>query len=73
MPETTIRTDHAAELAEILQFIADWIAADHEHLETSFAAFIDSRGYDITELQADLNRYSFLLGGNDGQALLHAG
>jgi hypothetical protein len=71
MSETTINTGHAAELAEILQFLADWIAADREHLDTSLAEFIGSRGYHLNELPADLHRYAFLLGGNDGQAFLN--
>ena len=73
MSETTISTDHTSELAEILQFIADWITADREHLDTSLVTFVGSRAYDIAELEADLHRYAFLLGGNDGQAFLDAG
>jgi hypothetical protein len=73
MSETTISTAHAVELGEILQFLADWITTDRERLDTSLATFIGSRGYDISELHADLHRYAFLLGGNDGQPLLDAG
>lgn len=70
MTETTINTGHAAELAEILQFIADWIHTDHEPLATSLTRFVGDPRYNINELEADLTRYAFLLGGNDGQALL---
>ena len=72
MTETTISTAHAAELAEILQFLADWIATNNEPLATSLTNFVGGRGYDINELEADLTRYAFLLGGNDGQTLLDA-
>ena len=73
MSEITIRADHAAELAEMLTFIADWTAADRERLTASLEAFLGSAAYNIAELHADLQRFAFLLGGSDGQAILDAG
>ena len=70
---THLDDQHAAELGEMLQFLADWIAADRQPLAASLTTFLGSRGYDINELETDLQRYAFLLGGNDGQALLDAG
>ena len=36
-------TADAAELAELLQFLADWLAADQTHLDTSLARFVGNR------------------------------
>lgn len=72
MPNITVDTGDAAELTELLQFLADWLAADHAHLDTSLAHFIGNRAYDLNQLRADLHRFGFLLGGNDGETLFHA-
>jgi hypothetical protein len=53
----------------LLRFIRDWAAADPDRLGTSLHQFVGSPGYDLTQLQADLNRFTFLLGWDDGQAL----
>jgi hypothetical protein len=39
-------------------------------LAESLARFLGSDGYDIDQLRADLSRFSFLLGVNDGELLL---
>jgi hypothetical protein len=65
-------TGDAAELAELLQFLADWLAADHAHLDTSLARFVGNRAYGIQHLRTDLHRFAFLLGGNDGEPLFNA-
>jgi hypothetical protein len=72
MPDTSLNASDAAELAELLQFLSDWLATDHEHLDESLLRFVNSRGYDLNQLREDLHRFGFLLGGNDGEALFHA-
>jgi hypothetical protein len=67
MPNTSLDTTDAAELAELLQFIRDWFSTDHNHLDESLTRFVGNRGYDLTQLQSDLDRFTFLLGGNDGE------
>jgi hypothetical protein len=59
----------AIELNQLLRFVGDWLAADPDRLGTSLHQFVGSPGYDPTHLQADLNRFTFLLGGHDGQPL----
>jgi hypothetical protein len=72
MPTTSMDTGDAAELAELLQFLADWLATDQTHLDTSLARFVGNRSYDTHHLRTDLHRFGFLLGGNDGETLFHA-
>lgn len=61
----------AAELAELLAFISDWLdtGGDAELLEASLARFVGSSAYDLAELRADLARFVLLLGGVDGERL----
>jgi hypothetical protein len=66
-------TGDATELAELLQFLNDWLASDHTHLDTSLTRFVGTRGYNLPQLRTDLDRFTFLLGGNDGEALFHPG
>ena len=69
MPDKRLDLAAAAELAELLQFLRDWIDSDHEHLDPSLRTFLGSHGYDTHELSDDLDRLNFLLGGNDGEHL----
>ncbi|WP_158886160.1 hypothetical protein [Amycolatopsis anabasis] len=62
-------TNDAVELAELLQFLHDWLATDPDRLAESLDRFVGSRAYDLAELRTDLNRFTFLLGGNDGEGL----
>jgi hypothetical protein len=72
MPSMTLDLGDATELAELLQFLRDWLATDHNHhLRASLDAFVGTRGYDLDHLRADLDRFTFLLGGNDGEPLFH--
>jgi hypothetical protein len=64
----TLAPDDTAELAEMLQFLSDWLARDHDHLETSLEGFVGG-GYDTQQLRDDLARFIFLLGGSDGEPL----
>jgi hypothetical protein len=69
MPEVSLDISDAAELAELLQFLHDWLAADNDRLGESLRDFVGSRAYDVEQLRGDLNRFMFLLGGSDGEAL----
>jgi hypothetical protein len=69
MPNTNLDTTDAAELAEILQFLSDWLARDPGRLGASLEAFVGHPAYGISQLRLDLNRFIFLLGGNDGEQL----
>jgi hypothetical protein len=73
MPQTSIDTADAIELAETLQLIAGWLAADPATLGQSLLAFIGHPAYGPSQLASDLNRFAFLLGGNDGEYLLEPG
>jgi hypothetical protein len=59
----------AVELAETLQLLRDWLAADTQRLEASLRTYIGHPAYGTRQLRADLDRFIFLLGGNDGEAL----
>jgi hypothetical protein len=69
MPVVNLDASDAAELAELLQFVHDWLATDAARLGESLSAFVGGRAYDIVELRADLARFTFLLGGSDGEGL----
>jgi hypothetical protein len=69
MPDMILDAGDAAELAEMLQFLSDWIAGDHRHLDASLASFVGNRAYDTRQLRTDLDRFTFLLGGSDGEPL----
>lgn len=72
MPAVRLDTADAAELAELLHFLGDWLAVDHDRLEASLQRFVGTVGtvgYDVAELRRDLDRFTFLLGGDDGEAL----
>jgi hypothetical protein len=59
----------AIELAELLEFLTTWLASDPVRLAASLQAYVGHPAYGITQLQDDLNRFAFLLGGNDGEPL----
>ena len=69
MPEVRLDAVDAAELAELLQFPAGWLARDPGRLGASLEAFVGHPAYNIGELRQDLNRFTFLLGGDGGEAL----
>jgi hypothetical protein len=60
MPALTLDTSDAAELADLLQFLHNWIDADEEHLDTSLTSVADN-GYNLDHLRVDLNRFTALL------------
>jgi hypothetical protein len=69
MPAIRLDIQDAAELTEMLQFIKDWITGSDD-AKASFAHFVGSPGYDVADLCADIDKFAFLLGGNDGEHLL---
>jgi hypothetical protein len=70
MPDVELAPGDAAELSELLTFLADWIAStDAGTLADSLTRFVASPGYDLTTLHADLHRFAFLLGATDGNDL----
>jgi hypothetical protein len=69
MPSISLDSADAIELAELLQFLADWLSGDPYRLGASLLAFIGHPAYGTQQLQDDLHRFAFLLGGNDGEPL----
>jgi hypothetical protein len=55
---------HLVELADLLRFVADFLAtAEGPPLRADFAAFT-SGGYPLEELRGDLRRFAHWLGGD---------
>ena len=69
MPTTRLDTGDTVELAQMLQLLSDWLTADPDPLDASLTHFIGHPAYGADQLRADLHRFVFLLGGDDGQAL----
>ena len=70
MPGITLDPVDAAELAEVLTFLTQWLSGRQKHaLAESFAAFVGHPAYNVGELRQDLDRFTFLLGGDDGETL----
>ena len=69
MPEVKLDAADAAELAEMLQFISQWLARDPGHLAALLARFVGHPAYGLPQLRQDLERFVFLLGGSDGEPL----
>jgi hypothetical protein len=72
MPAVSLDIADAVELAELLHFLGDWPSADHDRLDASLRRFVGAADYDVAELRRDLDRFTFLLGGDDGEALFTA-
>ena len=69
MPEVKLDANDAAELAEMLQFLSQWLARDPDHLSASLAQFAGHPAYGLAQLRQDLERFAFLLGGSDGEQI----
>jgi hypothetical protein len=65
MPSMTLDAGDAAELAEMLSFLSQWLARDPARLGTSLEDFVGNPAYGIQHLRDDLDRFVFLLGGSD--------
>ena len=73
MPEVKLDVVDAAELAELLQVLCQWLARDLACLGDSLAQFVGHPAYGLAQLRNDLQRFVFLLGGSDGEALFDSG
>ena len=70
MPGITLNPVDAAELAETLTFLTQWLSGSHKQaLADSFAAYVGHPAYNTDALCADLRRFVFLLGASDGEEL----
>jgi hypothetical protein len=69
MPDFKLDTSDAAELAEMLQFLSQWLARDPARLGASLEQFVGHPAYGLPQLRDDLERFVFLLGGSDGESL----
>ena len=69
MPRMSLDAVDAAELAELLQFLSQWLSRDPDRLGASLEAFVGHPAYGTAQLRQDLDRFTFLLGGDDGEAL----
>jgi hypothetical protein len=70
MPGITLDPVDAAELAEVLTFITQWLSGRQKNaLADSFAAFVGHPACNTGTLCADLHRFVFLLGASDGEGL----
>ena len=70
MPGVTLDLSDAAELAETLTFLADWLSGSQKQtLAGSLTAFVGHPAYTTDTLCADLHRFAFLLGASDGEDL----
>ena len=69
MPEVKLDATDAAELAEMLQFLSQWLARDPARLAASLEQFVGHPAYGLPQLRGDLERFVFLLGGSDGEPL----
>jgi hypothetical protein len=70
MPGITLDLADAAELAETLTLLTEWLSGSQEQtLADSFAAFIGHPAYNTGTLRDDLQRFVFLLGASDGEEL----
>jgi hypothetical protein len=70
MPQINLDLSDATELAEILTFLADWLAGSQNHaLADSLASFVGHTACNADALRADLHRFVFLLGVSDGEEL----
>ena len=69
MPQIHLDQADAIELGELLTFLTDWHATDHQALQASLARYVGHPAYGLAELTQDLHRFAFLLGNTNGQAL----
>ena len=70
MPGITLAPVDAAEIAETLTFLAQWLSGSQKQaLAESFTAFAGHPAYNTGTLCADLHRFVFLLGASDGEEL----
>jgi hypothetical protein len=69
MPAIKLDVTDAAELAEMLQFLSQWLGRDPARLAASLEEFVGHPAYGTGQLRQDMERFVFLLGGSDGEPL----
>ena len=70
MPDINLEPSDTVELAEPLTFLTDWLSgSQRQTLTDNLTAFVGHPGYHIDQLAADIHRFVFLLGLNDGDQL----
>ena len=70
MPDVSLELSDAVELAELLTFLTDWLSgSQRQTLADSLTTFVGHPACDVDNLAADLHRFVFLLGLNDGEQL----
>jgi hypothetical protein len=69
MPSIPFDIEDAVELAELLEFLGDWLESDRAVLAASLAQFVGVPGYGSDSLREDFARFRFLLGFTDGEGL----
>jgi len=69
VPDVRLHPEDAVELAELLQFLHDWLGSDRGRLDVSLTRFVGNCGYDLSQLRMDVGRFAFLLGIDDGERL----
>jgi hypothetical protein len=70
MPQITLDLSDAAELAEMLTFLAGWLSGSQNPiLGKSLATYVSHPAYNVDDLRTDLHRFAFLLGQTDGEEL----
>ena len=52
---------------------SSWPARDPGRLGASLEEFVGHPAYNVSQLRQDLGRFSFLLGGDDGESLFGPG
>ena len=61
------------EPTETLDFIAGWLASDPARLTSSLLDYVGHPAYGPQQLRQDLDRFTFLRGGSDGEELFGPG
>jgi hypothetical protein len=69
MPSMPLDVGDAIELAELLEFLGNWLESGHDNLTGSLARFTGSPHYGPASLREDFARFRFLLGVTDGEGL----
>jgi hypothetical protein len=69
MPSIPVDVSDAIELAEILEFLSDWLESDRAALAASLARFVGSEAFGLDSLRDDIARFRFLLGVTDGEGV----
>ena len=69
MPAINLDPADARELGQLLEFVDDWLDTDPERLAPLLERFVGHPAYNIEQLRTDLQRFTFLLGHDDGEQL----